>query len=229
MTDTEQSFIIRDFVWWLNYSRAFAPKWLTYILAFARGTGRNVRGGHSCFSVRLHCQQVVIYRHVAAPVGEVINGYRHDRQTVIPDRQPVGLRFAAVAAPDPVGPLYQRVPPQPVVLLFGLLGRSTTVLFPTRFNLGGQFVPIFRLCRQTVHIVSIGPLGYLGPDGVQVDLILHFVHRKHKISVCTATKVGLHSRYIVRQNALELILAALSFENLDTGIAELVRPIVAAP
>ena len=90
---------------------------------------------------------------------------------------------------------------------FRVFRRSAAVLFPTRPDLGGQFVPVSRLRLQSAHIVGVGPLGYLGPDSVQVDFVLHFCLAENKISVCTIGEVGLHSRYIVRQNALELILA----------------------
>ena len=111
-----------------------------------RRASRNVQVGHSCFSVQLNCQQIMVYRYVAPPMGQMENGYCHNRQTVVSDCQPVFLRFAPVGAPNPVGPLYQRVPPQPVMLLFRVFRRRTAVLLPTCPDLGGQFVPVSGFC-----------------------------------------------------------------------------------
>ena len=74
-----------------------------------------------------------------------------------------------------------------------------------------------------MHVVLVGPLGHRGPDGVEIDLILHFVLRKDEIPVRTARKVGPHGLHILGQDALQLILAALALDNLNAEITGLVQ------
>ena len=89
---------------------------------------------------------------------------------------------------------------------------------PARSNLGEQLGTVGGVSLHPGDIAAVHLLNVLPPKGVQVELVPQLAVGKDLVVLMETFKVTFDKFHVLRRNALELTLAALSSSDDDIGI-----------
>lgn len=144
-------------------------------------------------------QNVVAYRDIQTPMGQMENAHSHEGQSVVRGGQVVFQRKLAIATAQIVYPIYL------IVIQLPAVGGEA------HFQLADQLC-LKRRVADGVQVIQIGPLGLAGAQMVQIDLVFHFFLCKEILIGILFLKIGTDESNVRWENPLILNLPPFSFD-----------------